>query len=80
LNPRFIGLFKILEKIGPVAYKLEFTEELTGVHNVFRVLNLKKCLIDESLTTPLDDIQVDEKLNFRGEPIEIVERQVKRWM
>ncbi|GKC99870.1 putative reverse transcriptase domain-containing protein [Tanacetum coccineum] len=46
LNPRYIGPFKILERIGPVAYKLEHPEELSNVHSTFHVSNLKKCLSD----------------------------------
>ncbi|GKE62515.1 hypothetical protein Tco_1512882, partial [Tanacetum coccineum] len=50
LNPRYIGPFKILERIGPVAYKLELPEELNNIHSIFHVSNLKKCLSNESLT------------------------------
>jgi hypothetical protein len=78
LNPRYIGPFRITERIGPVAYRLELPNELQGIHDVFHVSNLKKCLSDESLKTPLEEIQVDERLNFKEEPIEIMERQVKK--
>jgi hypothetical protein len=61
-----------------VAYRLEFPVELRGIHDVFHVLNLRKCLTDETLKAPLDEVQVDERLSFKEEPIEIVERQVKR--
>jgi hypothetical protein len=54
LNPRYIGPFRITERIGPVAYRLELPDELRGIHDVFHVSNLKKCLADESLKTPLD--------------------------
>ncbi|GKA14328.1 putative reverse transcriptase domain-containing protein [Tanacetum coccineum] len=62
--PRFIGPFEIIEKVGPVAYKLNFLEELDGVHDTFHVSNLKKCLADPTLHVLLDEIRVDAKLNF----------------
>ncbi|GJS23225.1 putative reverse transcriptase domain-containing protein [Tanacetum coccineum] len=78
LNPRYIGPFKILAKIGTVAYRLELPEQLSRVHSTFHVSNLKKCLSDEPLAIPLDEIHVDDKLNFIEEPIEIMDREVKR--
>nr|GEW32896.1 putative reverse transcriptase domain-containing protein [Tanacetum cinerariifolium] len=77
LSPRFIGSFKILERIGPVAYKLELPRELQGIHNTFHVSNLKKYLSDESLSIPLDEVQLDDKLYFIEEPAEIMDREVK---
>ncbi|GKE80729.1 hypothetical protein Tco_1550729 [Tanacetum coccineum] len=77
LNPRYIGPFKILTKIGMVAYRLELPEQLIRVHSTFHVSNLKKCLSDEPLAIPLDEIYVDDKLNFIEEPIEIMDREVK---
>nr|GEW80759.1 putative reverse transcriptase domain, ribonuclease H-like domain, aspartic peptidase domain protein [Tanacetum cinerariifolium] len=56
LNPRYIGPLKILERIGPVAYKLELPEELNNVHNTFHVSNIKKCLSDESLVIPIKEL------------------------
>ncbi|GKB11606.1 hypothetical protein Tco_0845529 [Tanacetum coccineum] len=64
LNPRYIRPFKILEHIGPVAYKLEFPEEFSNVHSSFHVSNLKKCLSDESLVIPMKELRLDDKLNF----------------
>nr|GEY61435.1 putative reverse transcriptase domain-containing protein [Tanacetum cinerariifolium] len=66
------------ERIVPVAYKLELPRELQGFHNTFHVSNLKKCLSDESLSIPLDEVQLDDKLHFIEEPAEIMDRKVKR--
>ncbi|GJS81013.1 putative reverse transcriptase domain-containing protein [Tanacetum coccineum] len=78
LNPRYVGPFKVLEKVGEVAYKLELPEELSRVHNTFHVSNLKKCHADEPLAIPLDGLHLDDKLHFVEEPLEIVGREVKR--
>ncbi|GJY54147.1 putative reverse transcriptase domain-containing protein [Tanacetum coccineum] len=78
LAPRFVGPFEIIEKIGPVAYRLDLPEELNGVHDTFHVSNLKKCLADPTLKVPLDEIRVDAKLNFMEEPVEILEREFKK--
>ncbi|GJZ99741.1 hypothetical protein Tco_0672292 [Tanacetum coccineum] len=77
LNPRYIRPFKILAKVGTVAYQLELPEQLSRVHNTFHVSNLNKCLSDEPLAIPLDEIYVDDKLNFIEEPVEIMDREVK---
>ncbi|GKC53501.1 putative reverse transcriptase domain-containing protein, partial [Tanacetum coccineum] len=78
LNPRYVGPFKVLGKVGEVAYKLELPEELSRVHNTFHVSNLKKCYADEPLAVPLDGLHFDDKLQFVEEPVEIVDREVKR--
>ncbi|GJW61932.1 putative reverse transcriptase domain-containing protein [Tanacetum coccineum] len=79
LNPRYIGPFKILAKLGTVAYRLELPEKLSRVHSTFHVSNLKKCLVDEPLAIPFDEIQIDDKLNFIEEPVKIMDREVK-WL
>ncbi|GJZ98844.1 hypothetical protein Tco_0671297, partial [Tanacetum coccineum] len=78
LNPRYVGPFKVLEKVGSVAYKLELPKELSRVHNTFHVSNLKKCHADEPLAIPLDGLHFDDKLQFVEEPVEIMDREVKR--
>ncbi|GKD02594.1 putative reverse transcriptase domain-containing protein, partial [Tanacetum coccineum] len=61
--------FEILERVSPVAYKLELPKELSNVHSTFHVSNLKKCLSDESLVIPMKELRLDDKLNFVEEPI-----------
>ncbi|GJV97760.1 putative reverse transcriptase domain-containing protein, partial [Tanacetum coccineum] len=78
LNPRYVRPFKVIERVGSVAYKLELPEELSRVHNTFHVSNLKKCYADEPLAVPLDGLHFDDKLQFVEEPIEIMDREVKR--
>ncbi|GJT23956.1 putative reverse transcriptase domain-containing protein [Tanacetum coccineum] len=78
LAPRFVRPFKIVEKVGPMAYRLDLPEELNGVHDTFHVSNLKKCLVDPTLQVPLDEIRVDDKLNFIEEPVEILETEFKK--
>ncbi|GJT44269.1 putative reverse transcriptase domain-containing protein [Tanacetum coccineum] len=78
LAPRFVGPFEITERIDLVAYRLRLPEELNGVHDTFYVSNLKKCLVDQILHVPLEEIQVDAKLNFVEEPVEILEREFNK--
>ncbi|GKC97468.1 putative reverse transcriptase domain-containing protein [Tanacetum coccineum] len=78
LNPWYIGPFKILKRVGPVAYTLELPEEFSNVHSTFHVSNLKKCLSDESLVIPMKELRLDDKLNFVEEPVEIMDREVKQ--
>jgi len=78
LGPRYIGPFKILQRVGKVAYRLELPQELSGVHDVFHICNLRKCLADPTHHVPMDEIRVDSKLNFVEEPVEILDREVKK--
>ncbi|GJW42171.1 putative reverse transcriptase domain-containing protein [Tanacetum coccineum] len=78
LNPRYVRPFRVLAKIGKVAYKLELPQELSRVHHTFHVSNLKKCYADEPLVMPLEGIHVDDTLQFVEEPVEIMEREIKR--
>ena len=78
LNPRYIGPLEILARIGPVAYKLKLPEELSGVHDTFHVSNLKKCLSDESLIIPPEEVQIDKQLHFIEEPVEVSDWKVQK--
>ncbi|GJS36919.1 putative reverse transcriptase domain-containing protein [Tanacetum coccineum] len=71
-------MLKVLAKVGKVAYRLELPQELSRVHHTFHVSNLKKCYADEPLVMPLEGIHVDDKLQFVEEPVEIIEREIKR--
>ncbi|GJW11993.1 hypothetical protein Tco_1577820 [Tanacetum coccineum] len=77
LSLRYIGPFKILARVGPVAYTLEWPKELKGIHSTFHVSNQKKCLAEGDVVVPLDEIQLDDKLHVIEEPAEVVDREVK---
>nr|GEX30263.1 putative reverse transcriptase domain-containing protein [Tanacetum cinerariifolium] len=76
LNPRYVGPFNVLERVGDVAYKLDLPEELSRVHNTFHISNLKKCHADEPLGVSLDGLHVGDKLHFVEDPMEIMDREV----
>nr|GEZ13307.1 putative reverse transcriptase domain-containing protein [Tanacetum cinerariifolium] len=78
LNPHYIGPFKVLAKVGTVAYRLELPQQLSRIHSTFHVSNLKKCLSDEPLGILLDELHIDDKLCFVEEPVEIIDRKIKR--
>ncbi|GJU30777.1 putative reverse transcriptase domain-containing protein [Tanacetum coccineum] len=78
LSPRYVRPFKVLEKVGSIAYRLELPQELSGVHNTFHISNLKKCYADEPLAIPLDGLHFDDKLQFVEEPVKIIDREVKK--
>ncbi|GKE83487.1 hypothetical protein Tco_1557229, partial [Tanacetum coccineum] len=71
-------MLKVLAKVGTVAYRLELPQQLSRVHSTFHVSNLKKCLSDEPLAISLDEIYITDKLHFVEEPVEIMDREVKR--
>nr|GEV51471.1 hypothetical protein [Tanacetum cinerariifolium] len=78
LNHRYVGPFKVLERVRDVAYKLDLPEVLSRVHNTFHVSNLMKCHADEPLAVPLDGLHFDDKLHFVEKPVEIVDHEGKR--
>ncbi|GJY86015.1 putative reverse transcriptase domain-containing protein [Tanacetum coccineum] len=78
LNPRYVGPFQVLAKVGAIAYKLELPQELSKVYNTSHVSNLKKCYADEPLVVPLDGLHIDDMLHFVEEQVEVMDREVKR--
>ncbi|GJR60676.1 putative reverse transcriptase domain-containing protein [Tanacetum coccineum] len=78
LNPRYVGPFKVIERVRTVAYKVELPQQLSRVHNTFHVSNLKKCLSDESLVISLEELRVDDKLHFMEEPVKVMDREIKQ--
>nr|GEU54223.1 putative reverse transcriptase domain-containing protein [Tanacetum cinerariifolium] len=78
LNPRYIKPLKVLSNVGDVAYRLELPKQLSRVHNTLHVSNLKKCLSDESLMIPLEELRVDDKLYFVEELIEFMDCEIKQ--
>ncbi|GJY08602.1 putative reverse transcriptase domain-containing protein [Tanacetum coccineum] len=78
LNPRYVGPFKVIERVRTVAYKLELPQQLIRVHNTFHVSNLKKCLSGESLMIMLEELRVDDKLHFVEEQVEVMDREIKQ--
>nr|GEU56587.1 putative reverse transcriptase domain-containing protein [Tanacetum cinerariifolium] len=78
LNPRYVGPFKVLEKVGVISDKLYLPQELRKVHNKFHVSNLKKCHANEPLVVLLDGLHIDEKLHLVEEPMVIMDHDIKR--
>ncbi|KAD5961457.1 hypothetical protein E3N88_12930 [Mikania micrantha] len=64
-------------RIGDVAYRLELPKELNGIQDTFHVSYLRKCLADESAYVPLEDLEIDDKLNYVEKPVAILDRKVK---
>ncbi|GJV12286.1 putative reverse transcriptase domain-containing protein [Tanacetum coccineum] len=78
LNPRYVGPFKVSERVKTFAYKLDLPQQLSRVHNTFHMSNLKKCMSDESLVIPLEELRVDDKLHFVEESVEVMDREIKQ--
>ncbi|GJY73116.1 hypothetical protein Tco_0477547 [Tanacetum coccineum] len=78
LSPRYVGPFEIVERVGPVAYRLRLPQELVGIHDKFHMSNLKKCMADVNFHVPLEEIKIDNGLRFVEEPIEVMDRDVNK--
>jgi hypothetical protein len=77
LTPRYIGPFKILEQKGEVAYQLELPPQLSDVHDVFLVLQLRKCLRVPEEQMPLEELTVGEDLTYQEYPVKILDTSDK---
>ncbi|KAI3750829.1 hypothetical protein L2E82_21683 [Cichorium intybus] len=78
LSTRFIGPFRISQRVGAVAYRLELPDELHGIHDVFHVSHLRKTLFDKSQQIPLAEIEVDDKLRYPEQPERVLDRKVRQ--
>ncbi|GJW68176.1 putative reverse transcriptase domain-containing protein [Tanacetum coccineum] len=78
LFTELVGTVEIVERVGPVAYRLRLPQELVGVYDTFHVPNLKKCLADVNLHIPLKEVKIEDKLHFIKEPMEIMDHEVKK--
>nr|GEU57623.1 reverse transcriptase domain-containing protein [Tanacetum cinerariifolium] len=78
LKPRYVRPFKVLAKVGAIAYKLELPQELSRLHIMFNVSNLKKCYANKPLVIMLNGLHINDKFYFIEEPVEIMDREVKR--
>ncbi|GJR80509.1 putative reverse transcriptase domain-containing protein [Tanacetum coccineum] len=78
LAPRYVRPFEILERIGLAAYRLRLPKELSSVHDTLHVSNMKKCMVDANLHVPLGEIKVDKTLHFVEEPVEIMDREIRK--
>ncbi|KAJ9187030.1 hypothetical protein P3X46_002528 [Hevea brasiliensis] len=78
LSPRFIGPYEVLERVGPLAYRLALPPELEKIHNVFHVSMLRRYRSDPSHVLPVEEIEVNPDLTYEEEPIEILAYEVKQ--
>ncbi|MGF2514102.1 hypothetical protein ACQUWQ_24320, partial [Ralstonia pseudosolanacearum] len=77
LSPRFIGPYRVLKQVGPVAYQLELPPELQQMHDVFHVSMLRRYRLNPSHVVPVEEVELRPDLSYEEEPIQILERDVK---
>ncbi|XP_070039513.1 uncharacterized protein [Nicotiana tomentosiformis] len=78
ISPRYVGPYRIIQRIGQVAYRLELPPEMSLVHPVFHVSMLKKVVGDTSLIVSVETIEVNEELTYEEIPVVILDRQVRK--
>ncbi|WMV14749.1 hypothetical protein MTR67_008134 [Solanum verrucosum] len=79
LSPRYVGPYRIFQRIGKVTYELELPADLAAVHPVFHISLLKKCVGDPVSIVPLESVAVKDSLSYEDIPVEILDRQVRKW-
>ncbi|KAL0554278.1 hypothetical protein IC582_008195 [Cucumis melo] len=77
LSPHFVGPFEILERIGPVAYRLALPPSFSAVHDVFHVSMLRKYVVDPTHVVDYEPLKINENLSYEEQPVEILAREVK---
>ena len=77
LSPRYIGPFEIVDRIGPVAYRLDLPKELARVHNVFHISMLRKYISDPSHVLEAQEIELRDDLSYEEQPVQILGREEK---
>ena len=77
LSPRFIGLYEVIEKVGPVAYRLALPPELEKIHNVFNVSMLRRYGSDPLHVVSSETIEIRPDLTYKEELVEIFAHEVK---
>ena len=78
LNPRYIGPYEIIEKIGPLAYRLALPPELSRIHNIFHVSMLRRYQSNPSHVIKDSEVETSENLSYVEEPIRIVDHKIKQ--
>ena len=76
-NPRYIGPYEIIERVGEVAYRLDLPPNLTGIHNVFHVSQLRKYHPDESHIIATEELPLEQNLTYTESPVRILDYKVK---
>ena len=77
LSPRYIGTFEIVERVGPVAYRLDLPDEFSRVHNVFHISMLRKYIPDPSHVLEAPEIELRDDLSYEEQPVQILGMEEK---
>ncbi|KAJ9556808.1 hypothetical protein OSB04_011422 [Centaurea solstitialis] len=76
-SPRYIGPFEVVARVGAIAYRIKIPKELKGIHGTFHVSNLRKCLADESVVVKLGEVELNDKLDYNEEPVQVLDMKTK---